>query len=300
MIDNKIQVAFCFDSRVLGPAYVSIASLLDFKLPGEHFDIHCVVDEHSMKKREELQNIVRRRDVQSSIYFYQAPNTFERAYETRGISTATYLRFMLHTLLPQIDKVLYLDTDILVRTSLKKLWETDISDYYFAGVKGTNNFADKWDAYAEFDYYDELEGLRGKYINAGVLLMNLKRIKETGIEAIWLEKARKNYEYQDQDIINITCKEQILCLPLKYNLAAYLIPKWYKKYYIQGIYSKEECMDAYRHPVILHFAGDKPWNNRNAHRADAWWDYVLSQEELSVLFDKKKKNYLTRLINRIK
>lgn len=300
MVNNKIQIAFCFDMNMFGPACVSIASLLDSKGTEDHFAIHCIVDDASLKQKGVLTDIVEKRDAGSSIMFHPAPNIFESSFETRGISKATYMRFAIHNLIPDIDKIIYSDVDVLFCDSLKELWETDIDDYYFAGVKGTNNFANKWEDYAGLDYFEELDGIQGKYINAGILVMNLRRIRETGIDTLWIEKSRMSYKYQDQDIINITCKDQILHLPLKYNLAGYLIPKWFKKYYVQGIYSKKECMEAYRHPVILHYAGDKPWKARDAHRADMWWDYVLAHDDLATMFPYMKKNCIYRIIKKIK
>ncbi len=300
MVIEKIQVAFCFDIKMFSPTCVSIASLLDSRNVGDHFDIHCIVDEDSIRQKDVLLNIVSNRDVNSSISFYSAPNIFADSYETRGISKATYMRFAIHRLLPDIDKIIYSDADVLFCDSIKALWDTDMGVCYFAGVKGTNNFEDKWSTYEKLSYYRELDGLKGKYINAGVLLMNLRRIRETQIEDEWISRSKLHYEYQDQDIINITCKKHILLLPLKYNVAAYLIPRWYKKYYLQDIYSKEECMKAYKKPVILHYAGDKPWKDRNAHRADMWWDYVLAHEDVAILFPKLKKNYVIRITKKVK
>lgn len=297
---ERIQIAFCFDINMFGPACVSIGSLLDSKKADEHFDIHCIVDEKCIRQKEVLINIVNKRDADSSIIIYSAPDTFSSSYEVRGISTATYLRLTLHRVLPDIDKIIYSDVDVLFCDSIKGLWEINVDNYYFAGVKGTNNFRDKWAKYADFDYYEELDGLKGNYINAGILLMNLQRIREERMEDVWNLKAKRKYQYQDQDIINISCKNQILFMPLKYNVAAYLIPKWYQKYYTEGIFSKEEAMDAYKHPVILHYAGVKPWNDCNAFRADVWWEYVLSNEDIAAWNPELKKNYLASVIATVK
>lgn len=299
-MSKRIQIAFCFDIKMFAPACVSVASLLDSKNKVEHYDIHCIVDEPSINRKEQLLNIVNRRDQHSSISFYLAPDTFSTSYEIRGISKATYMRFAIHRLISQVDKIIYSDVDVLFCDSLQELWETDIENFYFAGIKGTNNFDDKWKTYADCEYYSELDGLKGKYINAGILVMNLKYIRVSQIEDDWIARSKLHYKYQDQDIINITCKNKILYLPLKYNVAAYLIPKWYKKYYTQGIYSKEECIAAYKKPVILHYAGEKPWEIRNSHRADTWWNYVLSQEDVAILFTKMKKRYIDYFISMIK
>lgn len=300
MVDEKIQVAFCFDINMFAPACVSVASLLDSKNVEEHYHIHCIIDEDSAQKKDVLYSIVRKRDIKSVVSFYPMSSIFESGYETRGISKATYMRFVIHRLIPNVNKVIYSDVDVLFCGSLSELWRLDLEKSYFAGVKGTNNFSDKWNGYKKLWYYDELDGLQGRYINAGVLMMNLQRIRKSQIENEWIERTKRQYVYQDQDIINITCKNQIVYLPLKYNLAAYLIPQWFKKYYNEGIYSQEECMEAYANPIILHYAGEKPWNERDAHRADMWWDYVQSQEDLIVLFPKLKKNLVKRVMRRTK
>ena len=290
----RMNCVFCFDNKMFEPACVAIASLLDSKNPREHFDIFCIVDNESLTRKSELEAIVKRRDEESVIHVLETPNDFEGAYEVRGISRATYTRLLIHRILPQIDKILYSDVDVLFRGSIKGLWDTDISDVYFAAVKGTNNFANKWNKYKEYDYFDELYGLKGQYVNAGIMLMNLAFVREAGIENEWLERAKRRYEYQDQDILNITCKDKILHLPLEYNVVAYLVPKWFKKYYVQNIYSKDEAIKAYHNPIVLHYAGDKPWNNRDTFRGEEWWRYVLSMDDLSKLFPILKPNYYKR------
>ena len=293
----RMNCVFCFDNKMFEPACVAIASLLDSKNPREHFDMFCIVDNESLTRKSELEAIVNRRDEESVIHVLETPNDFEGAYEVRGISRATYTRFLIHRILPQIDKILYSDVDVLFCGSIRGLWETDISDAYFAAVKGTNNFTNKWEKYKEFDYYNELSGLKGQYVNAGIMLMNLACIRESGIENEWLERAKRKYEYQDQDILNITCKDRIVYLPLKYNLAAYLIPKWFKQYYTQGIYCQEEARDAQKKPVILHYAGEKPWDIREAYRGDEWWHYVLSQKDLVARFSVKRTNYVKKTVS---
>ena len=293
----RMNCVFCFDNKMFEPACVAIASLLDSKNPREHFVIFCIVDNESLTRKSELEAIVNRRDEESVIHVLETPDDFEGAYEVRGISRATYTRLLIHRILPQIDKILYSDVDVLFCGSIRGLWETDISDVYFAAVKGTNNFTNKWEKYKEFDYYNELSGLKGQYVNAGIMLMNLAYIRESGIENEWLERAKRKYEYQDQDILNITCKDRIVYLPLKYNLAAYLIPKWFKQYYTQGIYCKEESRDAQKKPVILHYAGEKPWDIREAYRVDEWWHYVLPQKDLVARFSVKRTNYVKKTVS---
>ncbi len=286
-MSSKIEIAFCFDEKMLYPAYVAIASLLDFKKDQElHYDISCICSKAALNYKEGLEELVKRRDVQSNIEFYQAPEQFNHAFEIRDVTVSTYLRLLLHRVLAHKDKIIYADVDVLFQDSLREMWETDISDSLLAGVKGANNFKSTWKVCKEFAYADELKGLEGKYINAGIILMNLKRIREWNPDEQWIMMSQKNYHYQDQDILNITCRGKIRFLDIRYNIQAHLEKKDFMSYVNEGIYPEEQCDSAWKYPAIVHYTGQKPWNNRGVNRGKLWWEYVESQEDLKCLFDK--------------
>lgn len=286
-----MEIAFCFDENMLHAACVAIASLLDLKESDDHYVIHCICSEQAMKQEKLLAEIVDKRDKDSELHLYPAPDSFQNSYEVRGISTSTYLRLSLHRILSHLDKVIYADVDVLFGGSLDDMWNTGLGDKLLAGVRGANNFSDSWAANQTRDYAGELEGLQGKYINAGILLMNLKEIRTMNPDQLWQEKAARQYHYQDQDILNITCRDRITYLPLINNVPAHLTRKDFKRYWLEGLYTEEQCKMAWEAPVILHYTGEKPWNNRGTHKAKAWWDYVNTQEELQKLFcEKKVKN----------
>ena len=288
-MNTGIEIAFCFDEKMMYPAYVAIASLLDFKRDEKvHYNISCICPEEVLAHEEELKTLVRKRDEESSISFFDAPKQFACAYEIRGISVSTYLRLLLHRVLPQKDRIIYADVDVLFQDSLKEIWETDISDNLLAGVKGANNLQSVWQGFKELPYADELEGLEGKYINAGILLMNLKAIREWNPDEQWIQMSQKNYHYQDQDILNITCKGKIKFLNIRYNVQTHLEKKDIADFVKEGICEKNICEDAREHPAILHYTGPKPWNNRGVNMGKVWWQYVESQDDLKVLFDKAK------------
>ena len=159
------------------------------------------------------------------------------------ISRETYYRYILPELLPDVSKALYLDADVIVKGSLREIWSLDINNYYMAGV---------------FDTYISDIGYKGKvgfhnddlYVNAGVLLFNLEKIrKDNKVEELFrnTRELASDVEYQDQDILNITFKGKILRLDQKYN------------YTFRDVVSntKKELRDS----VIVHFTGDrKPWD----------------------------------------
>ena len=153
------------------------------------------LDEYIKTKNPD--NKVVRVDV-SNIYqqeFMNSPN--ESAYCT----PYTLLRLLADKVDGIPDKLLYLDIDIMVADDLNKLYSIDVSDYEYAAVK------EKYGSWF----------IRHDYINAGMLLLNMKKIKETGL----LEKARKKIKtkkmlFADQDAIfwSTTSKKII---PRKFN-----------------------------------------------------------------------------------
>lgn len=145
---------------------------------------------------------------------------------------------MLLDLLPDLSKIVYLDADIFVNTDIKELWEFDISDYCLAAVadEGVIKFHIPNILYK----YPEIN--RNQYFNAGVLCMNLKKIKQRGnLKDMVVEFLVNNPEatYPDQDALNVLFHNTILYLDSSWN---------------QFVYShREENIDTLKQG-IYHFA----------------------------------------------
>lgn len=159
---------------------------------------------------------------------------------TQGFTIGTMFRCMLPELLPDLSKIVYLDADIFVNTDIKELWEFDISDYCLAGVadEGVIKFHIPNILYK----YPKID--RNQYFNAGVLCMNLRKIKQIGnLRDLVVEFLVNNPEatYPDQDAFNVLFHNNILYLDSSWN---------------QFVYShREENIDTLN-PGIYHFAAD--------------------------------------------
>lgn len=146
----------------------------------------------------------------------------------------TLYRLLIPKYLGHFDKAIYLDADTLVTCDLWELYNRDVK--MIAGVTDTGAEAHK----------KEL-GLQN-YINAGVMLMNIKNLVDIGDR--WLAMANsKEYKFNDQDIINLTCDIELL--PARYNQSV--------------------CTPKDPGPGIIHYAGDKPWSGTFR---SALWDSV--------------------------
>ena len=177
-------------------------------------------------------------------------------------SFTTYNRLFLSTLLPDdVDRIIYLDCDGLVIGSFKQLWDTDISNYYCAGVIQIGFTQALKDEFWFFNVKD--------YINAGFLYINLKKWREDNVEEMFIEflfNHQNQYFCADQGVLNKTFEGKIKIIEPKYNLIGE-----YQEYYYDyakklnllelDYYSKETIKDSEDNPVFVHFAGEitTPW-----------------------------------------
>lgn len=285
---EMLRVVFCFDENLVTQVQTAAASLLDTRGREDHFEIHCVCTKAAGIVQMQLEQVIKGRDPASALVMHCMENPYENAYQVRDISAGTYLRLALPGLLPEADRILYMDADVLVRDSLSPLWETPMEGMALAAVKGAVNLSDKWEWNSGRPYWHLLSEMKGGYINAGVTLLNLTEVRKRGLSERWHELTGEKFYYQDQDILNITCQGAIAYLPPKYNRLAYLEDKDFEQFVTEGIYTREEEREALQSPAIIHYAGDKPWKRYDTNLGSLWWDYVNAQPDLKDLFDEEK------------
>jgi lipopolysaccharide biosynthesis glycosyltransferase len=169
------------------------------------------------------------------------------------ISIETCYRLLIPTLCPELEKAIYLDADIVVRHDLTELWEEDVEGRY-AGV--VEDFIR-----VKIKDYDSIFPSR-RYFNAGVLLLNLKKIREEFPFVRFVEIERRHravLRHQDQDVLNIAFGGNVRYLPLKWNVTFLLFnPK--RKFPKTLGFTMAEIVAARKDPGIVHYIGSlKPW-----------------------------------------
>lgn len=187
--------------------------------------------------------------------------------ETRH-SKSALLRLFLPHLAPEVDKILYLDGDVIVRKSLSEIYNTDISSYYVAAVRDTITIYSP-------DYLTSLGIDRTAfYFNSGVCLMNLDALRACDFMQQGIDFIRHNFHktgFPDQDFLNYLCQEKVLFLPPKYNFNFVV-----HRDVAQMIWSDREIRETKLDPVIVHFVGPvKPWSLLCVHRyRKEWWRFL--------------------------
>ena len=180
---------------------------------------------------------------------------------TSHLPLACYYRLFIPDLLPDIDKAIYLDSDILVEADLAKLWEADTSNCYLLAALARKNIIKR----RTIAVCPELEPyLEHEYFNSGVMVMNLARMRQDNIFATAIDFAQKYSDIlhlADQDVLNAVCVTRWKKLDPYWNLLAK---------------SKDKSNFNFRSNSILHFVGSaKPWRPEDS-RLFQWDDVGIS------------------------
>ena len=288
---TEINIAFSFDNNYWRQGATTICSLLNAG-KAEVYNIFCLCTEDvTDKAKNTIKNLVKKNSPLSTVTFVEIGKIFDNTYESRGLSKASYGRLLLHKFLPDIDKIIYSDVDIIFKGSLKEAWDTDIDDYLFAAVKSVrNNLEENFEKNLKYPFWSEyLSDIKGKYFNTGFMLLNLKKIREQEMEKVWLPWSTEKLFFQDQDILNITCKNLVTYLPTRFNIIDYPDSYTYRKALKEGIITSEEFSQLKAAPEVIHYTGRKPWNSLYINYSKEWWEFVYKRTPFFALFF---KNYL--------
>lgn len=256
-----INVVLSSDDNYAPYLGVTIYSLLKNNQGTESLKIFILDNNISKLNKNKLIDIVNIFN-NSVINFIKVKNIEKYAkIESRSrLTLATFARLFLSSLLPDnIDKVIYLDCDALVLNSLNNIWNLNLKNYYCAGVIDLAPL-----------FFKEEVGLfkNDNYINAGFLLINLKKWREDNVELKfinYLEKHEGKVLNSDQGVVNAIFKNKILIINPSYNLMPIFFEYDYDEiitmYDIKNFYSKKVIKDSKNNVVFLHFADflGKPW-----------------------------------------
>lgn len=257
MTDSRIQAVFCMDSVRTDYARISGVSILSSAINcSSPMDIHIVTVRDGAGESdtmEQLRGVVEEHDCRLLIHEVEASDLGLDDERRKYIGT------MLRLLIPSIldcDKAVYLDCDLAVNADLADLWDVDLEGCSIAGAvdEGIS------DTYSRRGLRYVMGG-EDAYINAGVLIMDLKRIRREHDllgESISYLDAHEKAVMRDQDAINCIFRNDKKLIDRRFNRLAFTV-------------KTEEGFDG----KILHYAGKKPWKVIRGDSYDEFWRYML-------------------------
>lgn len=294
---NELDILMCFENNFAPIAGIAIRSVIESNI--DEFDnitFHLFVDDVSSDRKNKLLDEVQDFN-KVHLKFYDVHEIIKPYFENFDLSLtlSSYSRLVAAEILPkELKRILYLDCDLVVVGSLRDIMRTDLQGYYAAAV--VDQFVDN----AHKENIGMLQTQR--YYNSGVLLIDLDEWRNNKLlESRFIEYGKSHLDVitmHDQDILNGSISDYIKPLPLKYNLfAGYYIIKLKKHYKIYRIddphFSFSDIAEAKGAPVIIHYAGAKPWDSKGYKRKfpysiyyeikkrSAWVDIIEQRRKIS-------------------
>lgn len=174
-----------------------------------------------------------------------------------------FFRLFIPSMFPEYDKGIYLDSDIVVPGDISRMYNIELGDNLLGGCPD-HSVADVPEL---ANYIEKGVGVDvSNYINSGVLLMNLKALRQANLDRRFLELLA-TYHFDnlapDQDYLNVLCKDKIV----------YLDSTWDSM--------PVEGKDEFEHPQLIHYnLFAKPWCYDNIPYADYFWHYAKMSDFL--------------------
>ena len=251
-------------------------------IANEKFAVHLGVSLYSLYERNRYEKDIRVFIISTGIgedslgKFKSIAKKFDRSIEIielndtskyfdTGIQDSTFDiskmgRLLVGELLPKdVDRVLYLDCDIVILHSIKGLYNTELEENIIAAVEEPTVL--------ERVRYEIRLDYEASYVNAGLLLIDLKKWRDNNLGERIISYSKSIWDkslFGEQDAINGVLRWKTKKLPPKYNFFSnykYFSYNTFVRVYGASIsYTKEDLKEAKRRPVVLHFAGDeRPW-----------------------------------------
>ena len=231
---SQLDICFAINDTYLEPLMVTLYSLLKSNV-NSTFRFYVISNNLSECCQTRLQRFLGKFPLaEIELVSVDASRFQDLKISIDYITIETYYRYVLAELFPTLDKILYLDADLVVVGDISELWNTELGANYAASVH---------DTYIERIGYKQEIGFEESdlYINAGVILFNLDAIRKDNIIPQFFEQTNRAFRFQDQDVLNVVFRKKIVRLPDKFNV----------------LYSKKSKLDTAN---IIHYTGvHKPW-----------------------------------------
>ncbi len=263
-----LNVSLAFDDKYTHYAYVCIYSLLTNNTSSM---VHLYILQYDLsdESRSLLTGLAEQFDAHIEFLFVDRGLFSEKLPITSKWPIEVYFRLLLTELLPEsVDRIIYLDSDMIVNGPLNEMFNTDMTGYNIAGCYDLALLPATLDLFLYYRHkWFSKEFNEKTYINSGAILMDMTKLRKDYPLEVYLNAA-KELEYKiyapDQDLINYVHADKIKHLdPRKYNYPAYVAS-------VEGVTDKSDVS-------IMHFIGPKPWQGGNhAHFSTErfWWEYA--------------------------
>lgn len=301
---GKYTIIMTTDDNYITPTKVAIYSMIKSGSPDNIYEIHILCsNDLSVYGRRYLQELEEMFPSVSLLFDGVNTESLKEASTHAYIPLASYYRLFISRFI-DAEKCLFIDGDVIVLDDVAKLFSYNLGENYIAAVRDCavqNHNVD-------FKNHEERLGIPtlAEYVNAGVMLFNLRKIREDRMDTVFIDAIKDGYRFMDQDILNKFCIGRIMHIPLRFNL--------FSEYYLRvsamknTMFERAELIEAQDNPAIIHYPGVyKPWHTRRLKVNKLWWEYakeILTKDDILQWEDKARRfeeeSDITYVLNKIK
>lgn len=301
---RNMNVAYHLTDNYARISGTSIVSLFENNKDVDEINVYLIENGFTQNTRNKFTELACKYG--RKIYFIPLPDLNSAGYDLGLVSIKkkwvfdSYSRLFLDTLLPDnVERVIYLDGDVLVLDSLKELWDLNLMGKCCAACL---------DCVSE-PYY-KLFGIdtKNSYCNSGLILMDLKAWKEKKIAERVKKYVHKNNGFvffMEQTVFNVVLQDEIVYLPCKYNVSSIVQVLSYKE--LKKLrkplhfYKQTEVEKAKSTPIIVHMTGffyviNRAWNEVTNHPdKERFIEYCKKFDWGIDVLDKDRRDMKTRV-----
>lgn len=279
--EKCVPVVFACSDFFVPYASVSLKSMIDNTTENWNYDI-IFLHTGISKRNQQLMQFMLRGKNNLSLRFVNIQSIVanNKLIANNHVSVETFYRLSAHKVLKNYDKIVYLDSDIVVLNDVAELFNINIGKNLIAATVDADHAGEYAGAIPNVkEYSDKVLKLKDpyRYFQAGVMVFNIAQLNKTFPKdeiMDWAEK--REYMYVDQDVLNMLCEGKIHYVKMNWNVMTdcngfrlgTIIKRAPKPIY-------DEYMEARKDPYIIHYAGnEKPWNSPLSDYSEYFWDYA--------------------------
>ena len=290
---ENIHIVMNTDNNGIYTTLVSMTSALENNDKNKNILIYHVLlsNGFNMDKIEVFESLKEKYDFR--INYYKIPNLF-KALRKWGLSNTIYYKLYISMIFPDFDRIIFLDSDTLIFKDIAEMYYLPFNDNYILGYP----FHTPWILKRFFKIYPE------NYINVGVILINIKKIREDNKDFELIDFTFKNTKklfFPEQDGMNYIFYKKIGLLPLKYGIYLYgNITEFHKEYgyKLKVKLNLTELEEAINDPSIVHLCccNPKVWYKKSKH--ENHFNHICKEYQEKFYFYANKTKYYNDIYNK--
>jgi len=279
---DNIPLVFACNDKYAAFTVAAIKSILYISSDRYNYDIVVLFSELSTESKFKISNSIKQ-NKNTKLRFFDVSKHLENYKfmlpQLEHVSMETYYRLLIPSIFSNYAKVIWLDSDIIVKKDISELYKVDIQSNFIAGCTDIG-----WRLQYNENRRSQIYAAstlklskHSNYFQAGVLVFNIGEINKKFKKEDILEAATKhNYQFADQDILNMLFNGNVYYLDINWNICSNV----YEVIYTDdtNIYLPQELRalykEAHKNPYIIHYAGGvKPWDDISMDFAHEFWKF---------------------------